>query len=397
MFDDIPVTVWLSISLLIMAYLPASHVFRHIAHAPSRRDITLPREDLSWRTPRALFISLAALAALLAVGVYIHTPAAERFARSPEFMPLLMAGLGVFSLSTVVRGLLNGHVSPLVRGLDATYERESQPKRFWASWSWNALLGCGFLWLSIVAINDQRVPCFDDREYETPQDSRDACTALINDPSTDRDDLANLHFKRGYANHRMNDFRRALADYSRALELDPSDSYSLYNRGLIRMRMGTDDLALEDITASLKLRPDNVDAHLWSGEILLHQNKLDAAINAFSQAYEIAPKNASALASRGMAYAWKADAPHAERDFAAARRIDPENPVIDRGRGLLAVNLNDPERAIPALNAALARDPEDMFALQLRSQAYGQLGDRQKADADAAEVQRLQQARLKAS
>jgi hypothetical protein len=91
MFDDIPVTVWLSISLLIMAYLPARHVFRHIAHAPSRRDITLPREDLSWRTPRALFISLAALAALLAVGVYIHTPAAERFARSPEFMPLLMA------------------------------------------------------------------------------------------------------------------------------------------------------------------------------------------------------------------------------------------------------------------------------------------------------------------
>ncbi len=68
MLDKVPAQVWILVAIAAVAYTPARYVFRHVSHAPSKRDITQLPEDLDWRTNGwlirngALLIGLAALA-----------------------------------------------------------------------------------------------------------------------------------------------------------------------------------------------------------------------------------------------------------------------------------------------------------------------------------------------
>lgn len=133
MFEDVPITVWLLILIALAGYAPARFLFDYIAHSPSRRDITLPPEDRSWRTPAQLIHNLAILGGLIAIAIFIFTPAATAFAQSTNFFPILMAGIGVWAVSTVVRGFWTGVIEPFSKGLHREYQRKSEPKRFWAS------------------------------------------------------------------------------------------------------------------------------------------------------------------------------------------------------------------------------------------------------------------------
>ncbi|MEO5611731.1 MAG: hypothetical protein ABIT68_03035, partial [Sphingomicrobium sp.] len=184
MFFQIPVLAWLLLGIAAAAYGPSRYVFRYIAASPSRRDVTQPSEDLAWRTPAHFALSFGALCALAAFAIFIFTPAAEQFARSPSFLPILMVCLGAWSLVTVVQGLVRRRVQPFARGFYNTYERDGQPKRFWASLVWNALFGCLCLWLAFEANEDAtnqslRDRCYDEKNAFPPRVDIAACNKLI--------------------------------------------------------------------------------------------------------------------------------------------------------------------------------------------------------------------------
>ena len=86
MFDWVPIQVCLLIIIGLIVYQQVVYLYEHLVHAPSRRDITRPREDLSWRTDRQFAKSVAILVALAALAIFIFTPAATEFAHSPNFL-----------------------------------------------------------------------------------------------------------------------------------------------------------------------------------------------------------------------------------------------------------------------------------------------------------------------
>ncbi len=148
MLDWVPIQGWLLILMGLFGYQQVVYVYQHLTHAPSRRDITKPSEDLSWRSDSQLAKSVAILLLLAALAVFIFTPAATEFASSPSFWPLIMSGLASVFLYWLAAGVVKGEIEPIVRGDWGPYSREDQPKKYWASLAWNVMMTVLFVWMA---------------------------------------------------------------------------------------------------------------------------------------------------------------------------------------------------------------------------------------------------------
>ena len=333
---------------------------RHVQHAPSRRDITQPPEDLSWRTSRQLVQSLAIVATTAALAIFIFTPEAEHLAHSPIFPPLLMSAFSMIALRSVWTGIRSGSTRPFVRGLNQTYYRDDQPRRFWASIGWNALLGILSFFLSfsidfgpkIDALTDR---CFDVETRYSPQAAIAACSNLLAKAGTNQAARAEILGARGSSYHRLGDYRRAIADYSAAIGLDR----------------------------------ENADAYLNRGMALLDNGKSDGAVADLTKAHELSPKDPFILATRGMTYAWRGQRALAKRDLHAARAIDPSIQNLLRGEALLSFQAGDMAAAVSKLTSVLERYPDDQWSLETRARAYDQLGRYDEKDSDVEKLIKL--------
>lgn len=381
-------------AIAAVASLPARFVLRYLAHSPSRRDITKAAEDASWRTPGKLIQNLALLAGLAALAVFIFTPAAASIAQSPSFVPMLFFGVGCWTVATIAKGFLTGSITPFSRGLNADFSRQSQPKRYWASMAWNGVLGLGmissaiYLYLQgpILALEEQ---CYENADVPpSPKQQLAACNQLIATNRSDQD-LARLRSARGTAYFRLEDFRRAKADYGEAVHLDPKDSSSYYNLGLVNERIGDVTAALGNYTAALRVDPNNEDAYLNRGLIFLDSGMLVEAVGDFTRAHELRSTDEWPLANRGITYATLRNEAAAQKDFATVRAINPSNAVMLRGEALLNYNAGNMQGAVDKLTAALKSDPGNPWALRLRADAFSRLGKEEKAHDDKDELWRL--------
>jgi tetratricopeptide (TPR) repeat protein len=278
----------------------------------ARPDFAALTENSSSSASRQLW-RFAPLAVILIGAAFIAlTPAGKELARTPAFWPLVMIGLAVWSATTVVRGFSKGQIEPFARGFYNTYERETQPKRFWASMAWNSAVACLCIWIALTTAQQANLQSLQDR---CDADSR---------PYSPRDALA------------------ACDDWIR---LQPRNADAYFDRGLIFLDLGAFDAAAVDLT----------------------------------KAHNLDPKDPWALANLGLALAWKKQDTNAEAYFEAARAIDPSNPVMLRGQALLKKDAGDLRGAVDSLTASMKRDPDNLWALQLRSDLYWQLGEQQKS------------------
>ncbi|MBC3941266.1 tetratricopeptide repeat protein [Sphingomonas albertensis] len=392
MFDAVPVKVWLLLLIGAIAWMPARYVLRHVVWSPSRRDITQSAEDLSWRSPGAFIKNSAILIGLAALAIFIFTDAAAEFARSPSFMPILLVGFAALALWSVVKGVMTGSVEPMVRGASWRFDRTEQPKRYWASMTWNALLAAFMLVFGMQSLVDAPVQalrdrCHDWKNERTPQEEIAACDRLLADHA--EDDRSGVIASRGSAYYRAGDYRRAGVDYTNAIRLDPKDSSSHYNLGLVHEQIGDRRRAFTDYSAALGIDPENVEALQNRGFIHLDSGRFDQAIADFTEADKLQPTNVFTLANRGVAYAWKNDRARAEQDFAVVRKSDPSNLTLLHGEAVLAMVRGETREAIRLLGKAIAQDPRDAWALSMRAAAYRRLGDHEKMRVDIIAAQRL--------
>jgi len=316
MFDQIPVHVFLLIAIATAAYAPALYAFRYIAASPSRRDITQPTEDLTWRTSTQFARSFCVLAALAALSIFIFTPAAEQFARSPSFFPILMGSIGAWALFTVSVGVMTGQVQPFGNGFNKTYQREAHPKRFWASLVWNAFFSCLCLWLAYQLNDDaSKKPlqdkCYDEDGVYPPQEQLTACNKLIGGPGSSND--ADAYLDRGLVFLDIGKFDEALADFTRAHELDPKDPWPLANRGIAFAWSKNQAHAENDFRAVRAIDPTN--PVMLRGEAVLRMTSGDiqGAVKSLSASMIRDPDNLWALRTRAELY-WELGEEQESRD-----------------------------------------------------------------------------------
>lgn len=130
---------------------------------------------------------------------------------------------------------------------------------------------------------------------------------------------------RGYYYLEEGKHTQALADFDKALEINPKNSRALYNRGNIFFDTGDYEKAIRDYSNALDLKLINPNVYYNRGISYSELGMLDKAIRDYTMALKIEPGKSDVIANRGTAYAKKGDYENAIKDFTEAIKIDPND------------------------------------------------------------------------
>jgi tetratricopeptide (TPR) repeat protein len=197
-----------------------------------------------------------------------------------------------------------------------------------------------------------------------------------------RPDHAHAYYCRGNAHLKLGQDREALADLSRAIELEPRHTDARCNRGITWARLGQPEKAAADFTQTIELDPRHVRAWHNRGALHLNHGQPEKAIADLSQAIERDPQYALAWRARGDAYRELGQDQKAVADLSQFLVLDPKNATAWYNRGDLFLKLGQPEKAIVDCSRAIELRPEYAKAWCNRGTAYSRLGQPEKAVAD---------------
>jgi Flp pilus assembly protein TadD len=118
----------------------------------------------------------------------------------------------------------------------------------------------------------------------------------------------------------------ALAEWKKAVELDPEDGRARYNLALAYDRSGQLAEATQEYTRSLDISPNNDSACTNLGVIMVSQGRLDEAVEWFRKALEIDPRNAKAESNLGAALLEKGLSADAVAHLRKSLELEPDAP-----------------------------------------------------------------------
>lgn len=211
------------------------------------------------------------------------------------------------------------------------------------------------------------------------------------------DRAVSAYINRGYYYHReVGDYRKALADYDKAIAIDPAAAQAWNDRGVLYWEMGRRDSALSDFNRAIAIRPAYDQAWNNRGGVKLEGGDLAGAVADATRALELSPEFRGAYANRAVAYGAAGQHRRAIADAGRALALAPDHPesyVMYGLMGTSSVALGQNAPAVAALDRAIrlapAADPRRGGYLLARSQARAALGDRAGALQDAREAMRL--------
>ena len=97
---------------------------------------------------------------------------------------------------------------------------------------------------------------------------------------------AEEHFQRGLQSTKSRDYIQALGEFSRALEINPSHEPSYYWRGVAQYRLNNYSKAIDDFTVAINLAPRYLYFH-WRGATYFRLNNCTRAVEDFTRALRI--------------------------------------------------------------------------------------------------------------
>jgi tetratricopeptide (TPR) repeat protein len=180
---------------------------------------------------------------------------------------------------------------------------------------------------------------------------------------------AEAYNNRGVASRALGDYEEALADFNRAIELDPYFAGAYDNRGITYYLMGENDLSLADFNRAIELNPDYSMTYGNRGELYyrrFHDN--ERALADFNQAIALDPENALAYNNRGNLYI---DADYAQyedaiQDYTRAIALQPDYYEAYANRATAYLRLGDLERGYADASQSIKLNPEFARAYALR-------------------------------
>jgi len=177
--------------------------------------------------------------------------------------------------------------------------------------------------------------------------------------------------------------QESLRDYSRAIELDPTQGYYFYSRGRILFELGGAAAAEEDFARAVQLSPIEPDYWLERALTRLAQQKFPEAREDIAQAIAVDPHGARGYSVRANAIMARTTGPddvaQAVEDLAKVLDVLPESVWAMTCRANLFLEQGKYQLAIEEASRALEVDPNDIFAYGVRGFAHQQLGELQEA------------------
>ena len=147
--------------------------------------------------------------------------------------------------------------------------------------------------------------------------------AIERDPNT-----GEYYANRGATYARLNRPQEGLNDLNKAIEIDPDFLNTYLNRSVINNQLGNIDGALSDLEHYLKFRPYQEDLWFEAGRLLNKKNKYADALIRFDKAIALNPNNGNFYVERAKANYSTGNQARAQNDLNTAKRLGidvPEN------------------------------------------------------------------------
>jgi len=200
-------------------------------------------------------------------------------------------------------------------------------------------------------------------------------------------------YRRGFIYESLNELEKAVADYSKAIELEPDNNHHYRARGRVYMPLAERVKAFADYSRAIELRPDVPWNYLGRGNAYMQMAKWERALADFSRAIELKTDEAYSYSCRGSAYMELGEPEKAMADF--SRAIDVLRPSTRRPayfyrvRGDAYMQLAEWEKAIADFSRAIELRPDDNDFYHRRDRAYMQLAEWEKTVADFPKAKEL--------
>jgi predicted Zn-dependent protease len=209
-----------------------------------------------------------------------------------------------------------------------------------------------------------------------------------------------------------------------ALNADPQNVALLYATGLAALRLKR-PMVTGAITALAEAPGGKAWSHLLRGQALLKNSRFEDAVTELETARNLDPRLPRVDYSLGLGYyktgrpdnarkAFEAELKRTPRDatvlwylasldeqedkagdalrrLRTAQKLDPESADVNALIGQILVSKGQTSEAVTYLEKAVARDPGDIARRLQLARAYQQLGRRDDAARQQAEIRRLQQ------
>jgi Flp pilus assembly protein TadD len=154
----------------------------------------------------------------------------------------------------------------------------------------------------------------------------------------------------------------AIAEWKRALELDPGDARAHTNLGVALFRAGKPDEAIDHYQQALAANPDYAEAHNDLGIVLARTGRFEEALVHYRRALEIGPESAEVHTNLGVALAGKGAIDEAIAQYRAALAINPDYPEVHSNLGAALASTGQVDEAITHLEKFLAANPNSADA-----------------------------------
>jgi tetratricopeptide (TPR) repeat protein len=210
-----------------------------------------------------------------------------------------------------------------------------------------------------------------------------------------------IYYKRGFSYAARGDLERAIADYTRAIELDPGNRNDWIGRGVARLRKGDVDGAIADFDRAIQLKPDEALAYNDRAAAYSGKRDLRRAVEDYNRAIALNPHDPYFYQHRAQAYRAIGDHDRAIVDYDKAIALKPDastyypegafdyaRTFYERAASYYAKG--DYQRAIDDLGEAITRKPDFFLAHHDRGLAYRAKGEARRAIADFTQAIRLQ-------
>jgi Tfp pilus assembly protein PilF len=142
---------------------------------------------------------------------------------------------------------------------------------------------------------------------------------------------ARIHTASGQALARSGKTEEALAEYDKAIALDPHYAEALYSRGLLYQTQRQHQLAIDDFSSANGLTPQRAEPLLGRAISYLAIDKPKEAAADLDEAVQADAQNAQIWTTRGIAYERLGDKAKAAASYSRAVAIRPKDEAARTG------------------------------------------------------------------
>jgi tetratricopeptide (TPR) repeat protein len=193
---------------------------------------------------------------------------------------------------------------------------------------------------------------------------------------------AAFYLHRGNTYNRLQQYDKAISDYTQAIQINPKLAIPYHNRGNTYNRLQQYDKAISDYTQAIQISPKYAEAYGGRGTTHDTLQQYDKAISDYTQAIQINPKLAIPYHNRGNTYNRLQQYDKAISDYTQAIQINPKYALAYFNRGSVYNVLQQYEKAISDYTQAIQINPKYAEAYFNRGLVYSTPQQYEKAISD---------------